>query len=977
MAVLRVIGPCVIMAILKLLGILAVNYCRPTNHDCNEMEFQWHFSFIDFPNPSFLHSFGTCQFTPQASYPSIQNIPEIMNLLRLPIFLSLVCTTFVWLIAATAKEVRYVGAMEVFLSPDGSGNQVFKAQNLEVTPDSLARELVGYLGKIDGKDWSVSNGEPGGGGIVLAMPGSSLVSAEDWAALSKLNKEGYMLQARERQIVLAGNSVLALQHAMFDLLERLGSRFLTPAEAWTIIPEGTGLKLEEGKYFEEPDFVSRQAFFTGGGAEGWDADGSLKAIGDACRQWDRATRQGAYSNLSFGHTWGSIIRRNMEEFRTHPEYFRIDEKGERESFGNHPRGENPPPEAMHFCVSNPGLMKLCVKDRVALLEEMRQRAPTQSLVSMDPNDGHRPCHCEKCQALGNNSDRVYHLGNFVAREIRKVHPEAQVGVMIYSPFDTPPLNTKVEPNLVNLMALAFNSSGLSYDQLATGWVKAGASKLLVYPYYGIVQWTNAMPAGSPTFERISRDIPFFQKNWSVVATLQETGSTWGRMGPAMYLARKLLWDLEADAPAIYSQYFRDAFGSGAKEMRALYDLWDTPQGSNLTDTNIARWLQLADKAVQVTEGEAPAVRRRIEDILAYLHFITLYPPAKAAQGEKDKAKLMAKLKELFAFNWRIRHRQVVQTHGFYYFTKSWLDPYFPKDKGAWFHMKEAVPGYEESWPWTLHAQTKSKAVWQENEADYTSAEIRAFFQADLSKFSALVAKNRTFSNDLVPLFEGPPVTPNYAPASGGLLRQAGRWIFHIDQPTTLHITFQTQEHPTNKNKPGHVHEATLSDASGKVLYQDQPLPYSGGNGQAKVSEIDIQLQPGLYRLEARGAWNSSCRPIFQPAVKYVHEQSIRFSTLLHYYTPGYIYVPKGTQELRFNNDGYLTFKAPSWAKPQTFDRKTTAGLNILPVGPDDGKVWELRHVTTGGFQLLNIPPYVAMAKENLLVPREVKESEKE
>ena len=152
-------------------------------------------------------------------------------------------------------------------------------------------------------------------------------------------------------------------------------------------------------------------------------------------------------------------------------------------------------------------------------------------------------------------------------------------------------------------------------------------------------------------------------------------------------------------------------------------------------------------------------------------------------------------------------------------------------------------------------------------------------------------------------------------------------------------------------------------------------PYSGGNGQAAVSEFKVDLQPGLYRLEARGARNSSFRPIFEPAVKYVHEQSTRFSTLLHYFTPGYFYVPKGTKELRFNNNGYLTFRAPSWKKNQTFDRKTTAGLNIIPVGEDDGKVWELKHVSTGGFQLLNVPPYVATSKENLLVPKEVLEAD--
>lgn len=872
-----------------------------------------------------------------------------------------------------AESVRYVGTRDVCLSPLSDANRTFKTRTYEVSPASLGDELVGYLKEIDGHEWRVSQERFDGDGILLALSNSPLVSADDRRKLEGLSQEGYVIVADQRSIRLVGNSVLALQHAMFDLLERLGCRFLTPSEAWTIIPDGTGLKLTAGTFVEEPDYVSRQAFFTGGGAEGWSDDGSLKEIGEACRQWDRATRQGAYSSLGFGHTWGSIIRRNRQEFVDHPEYFRINEEGERESFDNHPRGENPPPEAMHFCVSNPGLMALCVQDRIALLEKTRESTPTQNLVSMDPNDGHRPCHCDNCKALGNPSDRVYHLANHVAREIRTAHPDAQVGMMIYTPFDTPPLNTRVEPNVVTLMALAFNRSGLSYDQLARGWVKAGATKMLVYPYYGIVQWTNAMPAGSPTFDRISRDIPFFHRQWNVVATLQETGSTWARMGPAMYLARKLLWDVDADSQAIYDGYFHDAFGSGADEMRELYDLWDTEQGAKLTDTNIARWLTLAQRAIEATDNESAEVKRRVDDILAYLHYTTLFHHASKARSDKGEARFLAAMEELFSFNWRIRRRHVVQTWGSMYFLFQWLNPHF---KENWrHHSNYNTPGYEKSSPWMIQAQKEGKAVWQQNGDDVTSAEIRVLFTSDLATFSSRIAANRQFSRALVPLFPGAAVEPNYRPVNGGLIRRLGRWHIHIEKQTSLKITFNTAVHSTEKDRPGHVHEARLTDSDGSVVFSKEPAPYAGGNGQADVSLIELELEPGLYHLEARGGWNSPFRPVFSPAVKYVHEQSPEYSTITHYYTPGYFYVPKGTKELRFNNNGYLTIKAPSWAKAKTFDVKTSPGLNTIPVADDDGAVWELRHVSTGAFQLLNVPPFISTARENMLVPKEVLETD--
>jgi hypothetical protein len=43
----------------------------------------------------------------------------------------------------------------------------------------------------------------------------------------------------------------------------------------------------------------------------------------------------------------------------------------------------------------------------------------------------------------------------------------------------------------------------------------------------------------------------------------------------------------------------------------------------------------------------------------------------------------------------------------------------------------------------------------------------------------------------------------------------------------------------------------------------------------------------------------------------------------------------------------------------------------IPVGGDGGKVWEIKHVTKSVFTLLNVPPYVATSRENLLVPQEL------
>ena len=82
----------------------------------------------------------------------------------------------------------------------------------------------------------------------------------------------------------------------------------------------------------------------------------------------------------------------------------------------------------------------------------------------------------------------------------------------------------------------------------------------------------ALPLQRVTFEYASEMFPYFKKRWKAIGAMLETSSSWGRMGPAMYLTRKLLWDVDADAAAICQDYFDKAFGNGAKEMHALFDL---------------------------------------------------------------------------------------------------------------------------------------------------------------------------------------------------------------------------------------------------------------------------------------------------------------------------------------------------------------------------------------------------------------------
>lgn len=335
-----------------------------------------------------------------------------------------------------------------------------------------------------------------------------------------------------------------------------------------------------------------------------------------------------------------------------------------------------------------------------------------------------------------------------------------------------------------------------------------------------------------TFKYISESIPYFYKEWKVRGVMMESSVSWGRMAPAMHRMRKLLWDVDADAKAIYRGYFRDAFGAGAEDMYALFDMWEENSNAQLNDPNIATWLKQMNRAVKATENESPAVKRRIEDIMAYLHFVVLHHKAEQIFDSKDLTRIKDAWREYLIFNWRVRERQIIHTWGVIYNNMALLDRVFQervKEKGLKDNWRWATnkPGYEEYWEWQFNNTGSGKTFWTKNPDDFTSKEIRDLFRKDLAEFSAKAAQYGKYSKKLVPLFREPAETYTGEEFLGflGAMSETSTWHLHVARDTNVRITFVTGKHEFEFSKPGYIYNAKLTDSRGKVLYHKKPHPH--------------------------------------------------------------------------------------------------------------------------------------------------------
>ncbi len=111
-----------------------------------------------------------------------------------------------------------------------------------------------------------------------------------------------------------------------------------------------------------------------------------------------------------------------EEFAAHPDWFRMDERGER----------NPD---MNMCASNPEALERVSDSAYELCGRLRTPSHRYAYWPDDVRGG--ACHCPKCRLLS-KSDQALRITNAIARGLRKRDKQALIGYLAYMDTLEPP-----------------------------------------------------------------------------------------------------------------------------------------------------------------------------------------------------------------------------------------------------------------------------------------------------------------------------------------------------------------------------------------------------------------------------------------------------------------------------------------------------------------------------------------------------------
>ncbi|MFN0079330.1 MAG: DUF4838 domain-containing protein [Prosthecobacter sp.] len=762
----------------------------------------------------------------------------------------------------------------------------------------MGAELAAMLKRITGAEFAIETStEPRG--IFLGLNTTQHTITE---------REDYTMRSEKDRLLILGNTPQAVEHAVWDLLHRMGFRQFFPGKTWEIVPEKPTLSIDVN-VSESPDYHARKI---------WAGFAYLKERDEVYDEWCRRNRATSGITLSSGHSYDGIMNRQQDEFAKHPEFLALVD------------GKRQKPK---FCIANEGLRKLVVKDAL----EHFAKEPELDSISCDPSDGGGWCECAECAKIGSVTDRALLLANDVAEAVNEVKPGRLIGMYAYSEHSPPP-SIQAHPQVVISVATGFIRGGYTMDQLISGW-QAKAKTLGIREYYSVNTWDRDLPgaARGGNIEYLRTTIPHFHQSGARFMSA-ESSDNFGPNGLGYYLATRMMWDVKEakHVEALVADFLDTSFGPARAPMAKFYALLDGTKRQALSDDLLGRMFRLLDEARALTNDAA--IRPRLDDLTLYTHYVELYHDYASAQGKERQTAF----EQLFRFIWRIRHTGMVHVKAL------WRD--LPnRDKSV------ALPALAK------YSDPEATNPWKSDEG-FTADQIAGFIREGIANRKLLDFAPVAFSNKLVPATAL--ALPQVPQGNAGMYLRGVRdfWTWIDKEPANIKLTGKAGIiYPSRGTAKVDLYP--LAEVESKAVAHFEIPPDKAEH----AIEFNTRF-PGLHRIEVSDATQGTLIswPDGMPmTIVSSQEQPAKLFGRWHMY----FYVPKGTKVIGGFSEGEGFVLNPAHKTAHTFADKPGYFSIPVPVG-EDGKLWSFKH-SAGNRFLMTVPPCLARDASELLLPEEV------
>lgn len=432
--------------------------------------------------------------------------------------------------------------------------------------DTAAEELQNYIEKISGiKLPSVTEAELPEGAKAVAV-GETAISERIDFDYSSIGEDGFLLFCDGENFIIRGEDSRGTLYGVYTFLEEyLGVRWFTPT--LEVVPESKDVIIDKNlNRVVEPSFAVRRND-TGGTNEAYRARTKMNVSFHK-----NATAYGG--TLTYSLWDASLITLVPKSlFSEHPEYFAMDENGNRHTD--------------HVCMTNPDVLELVVKN---CREIMTNATNGAKFIHIGQDDNINYCHCENCEALyekyGAVSAPTLIFTNNLADILGPEFPDYTFTFYAYNETDRPPTDKSLRcrPNVAPVLC-GLHKACRSHSLLECGAQDGDESLMNLYGdnYPQIAEdfkvWTEI--ADRTYIYDYTINFLFSQQFFSNFEYMQETMKYMHDIGitgymyncgdghPAAfnelrnYLLCKLQWDVNADVEYHMIDFIKAYYGEAA------------------------------------------------------------------------------------------------------------------------------------------------------------------------------------------------------------------------------------------------------------------------------------------------------------------------------------------------------------------------------------------------------------------------------
>lgn len=468
-------------------------------------------------------------------------------------------------------------------------------------------------------------------------------------------QERYVLRtpAASSRVIVAGATVTALRHAVWDLLKRIGYRHYFQTPTWEVVPSAPSLVVNLA-VDEKPAFLQRTLAVTG---NLWES-AFVTASSSQVNEWLKHNRMGGSATLAATAAYGKVVQYwEQRHGVAFPGALSTDPS---QNYSNR-----------QFCLSGVATVG---GQQVTVLDAVREwaQAQTTATLSLSPNagvnwasaitNGSLNCNDINDPVYGSVANRLAAIFNAAA----EVQPTKLIAATVQYDFAEAPTLSLRQNVFVNVRSTYASLNPTTLESLVKNW-SASSFETGIEDYFGV---SNAEVPGQRGGVDHSQDVVVLSASSLVdrVSRFYQVGGRryaadinwgWGQSGPAWWALAQALWDAdERPSGASYrADFLTRAFGAAAPEMDTYYSVIENrPLWS---ENLIGVMYRALKRGFELTELD-PAVQARLSDLAVYTRYLELNRKMWNRCSTSGGGTEQAELKEVLQFAYATRDRRILE-----------------------------------------------------------------------------------------------------------------------------------------------------------------------------------------------------------------------------------------------------------------------------------------------------------------------------